>query len=62
MTDRYFLKLSVVFGNKTKGPMFNCQVNYEGDYGISLWTQDLYLDTKEGIPKRNDGEIDLAPK
>lgn len=54
MTNRYFLKLTLVFGNKTKSPMFDCKINYEGDYGLSLWTQDTYLDHKQGMPKHDD--------
>jgi hypothetical protein len=47
MTNHFYLKMTLVFGNKTKEPMFNCSIDYEGDYGMSIWTQEPYYDHKE---------------
>lgn len=38
MTNRYFLKLLVVVGNKTSEPMHNCELEYDGHYSMSMWT------------------------
>jgi len=57
MTSRYFLKLTLVVGNKSKSDMLNCTIEYEGDYGLSLWTQPIKVNSI--IPK---GLVDIEPK
>jgi hypothetical protein len=52
----------LVVGNKTKQPMFSCKLSYEGDYTMSMWTQEPVLDMKGATYLKNDeNRMDLGP-
>ncbi|CAD8067814.1 unnamed protein product [Paramecium primaurelia] len=61
ITNRYYLRIRLCFGNKTQQILQNFQISFEGDSCMGLWTQDPIHQQSQIVQKDQQGRMILYP-